>query len=643
MKRALVILLTLAMALSLLATIPFAASADGEEEASLAVWSGKANIKWYLDAIEENPEAEEFHINTAEDLAGLAYLVNAFYRKYESTTYGVTTKHESCYAGLWYNSETGDVLGFSLSGGEGSYCFNYEELGFYIPASEDKFNKSNGWYTPEYDEEVEYTIDGSAFIEGDDFKYKTIFLENDLVMNTGNAADWATEKPANVWMPIGGGRHIDSSQIGFDGNFIGGGHTISGLYFSTSDTSLLGVGLFGLVGISTSINVQDLVIENCYLNGGTGVGPVIGRTCNMANLFNCHVKNCIVNSFSNAGGMVGAVFGGTLLLEQCSAMNITVEARHSVGGFAGSANFYGMSLTDCIVTGTVKAFQVQKPDESYTGGWDVGVLVGRVVQGTESVYHVIADVALTQEGQNADSNYTPSAGSVYGAVAKGGKTPTVEISGYYYVNKITADGDILKFDATEVQESQILGKQPKIYVANFDFTEVWDYGANGEFPVLRNLGQSTYEAEEEPVNPPVNPDEHVFTADTWVPEKKATCAADGVKAHYHCSHCGQDFAVDKETVLSAAELKIAATGHTYGDLIPATEATADAEGMKAHYECSVCHKLFDESKKEVSQADLTIAKVEKKGCFGVITGVPFVAIVILGAALVMRKKENESK
>ena len=75
MKNVLVVLMALAMILSMLAAFPFAASADEDEAAT--VWSGKANIKWYLDAIAANSAADEFHIKTAEDLAGLAYLTNS--------------------------------------------------------------------------------------------------------------------------------------------------------------------------------------------------------------------------------------------------------------------------------------------------------------------------------------------------------------------------------------------------------------------------------------------------------------------------------------------------------------------------------------------------------------------------------------
>ena len=46
--------------------------------------------------------------------------------------------------------------------------------------------------------------------------------------------------------------------------------------------------------------------------------------------------------------------------------------------------------------------------------------------------------------------------------------------------------------------------------------------------------------------------------------------------------------------------------HAYGDLIQKVEATEAADGMEAHYVCSVCEKYFDADKKETTAEDLVI-------------------------------------
>ena len=87
-------------------------------------------------------------------------------------------------------------------------------------------------------------------------------------------------------------------------------------------------------------------------------------------------------------------------------------------------------------------------------------------------------------------------------------------------------------------------------------------------------------------------------------ETPATCIADGMKAHYYCSDCGKYFDESKKETTEAA-LTIPATGvHTFGTLIEEQPATCIAGGMKAHYKCTVCGKYFDENKNETTEEAL---------------------------------------
>ena len=87
-------------------------------------------------------------------------------------------------------------------------------------------------------------------------------------------------------------------------------------------------------------------------------------------------------------------------------------------------------------------------------------------------------------------------------------------------------------------------------------------------------------------------------------ETPATCINDGMKAHYYCSDCGKYFDESKKETTEAA-LTIPATGvHTFGTLIEEQPATCIAGGMKAHYKCTVCGKYFDENKNETTEEAL---------------------------------------
>ena len=328
-------------------------------------------------------------------------------------------------------------------------------------------------------------------------------------------------------------------------------------------------------------------------------------------------------------------------------------------------NFQSVYVTDTLLQGTVRGYSVPVVDEEGNdagtkGGWDVGGIVGRATMGGITVARVIADLELIQEADdygNEGNSYTASVGIVYGAVAKRTASelfsaPTLSVENFYYVNKIQANGHVLEFaSATQVTESQLLGNAPKVNLPAgiFDFETIWAYGSTNtadsiaaRLPQLRKAGISSDEEPEEPEDPE---DQHVFG--TLIKGTKATCEEPGEMAHYHCTHCEKDF--DEDYIEITDGLTIPAKGHKYGNLIPEKAATAEEDGMKAHYKCSSCGKYFDENKAEVTAASLVIPKTgnggtEKKGgCSGVVVGVPFAAIVVLGTAWLVRKKENENK
>ena len=92
MKKLLSILIAIMMLVGL--CVPMAVSVSAEETAD--TWDGSANIKWYIDG--KAAGNGMFELNSAEDLAGLAYLVNA----------GTA---DTRYNGVYYDAETGTVKG----------------------------------------------------------------------------------------------------------------------------------------------------------------------------------------------------------------------------------------------------------------------------------------------------------------------------------------------------------------------------------------------------------------------------------------------------------------------------------------------------------------------------------------------------
>ena len=86
----------------------------------------------------------------------------------------------------------------------------------------------------------------------------------------------------------------------------------------------------------------------------------------------------------------------------------------------------------------------------------------------------------------------------------------------------------------------------------------------------------------------------------------STCLVQGNAEYVTCADCGK--------VISGSAEKLPLADHSYGELIARVEPTHTSEtlagGVEAHYECSVCGKLFNEDKEEVTEEDLVIPAPE---------------------------------
>ena len=115
----------------------------------------------------------------------------------------------------------------------------------------------------------------------------------------------------------------------------------------------------------------------------------------------------------------------------------------------------------------------------------------------------------------------------------------------------------------------------------------------------------------------------------------ATCTEKGWKAYVTCKRKGCDYSTYEEipalghtggtaTCTEQATCSVCGEkygntlGHNYGTLIPQTNATCSATGIRSHYKCSSCNKLFadDEHKTEITETDLIIPIDENAHDFG---------------------------
>ena len=155
------------------------------------------------------------------------------------------------------------------------------------------------------------------------------------------------------WTPVG-----TSFQNSYTGTFDGGGHTITGLTFTTNDEY---AGLFGW--LNKAGTVKNVVMEGVQItsNHGSGyVGGVVGYS--RGTIENCSVSGSVSGTIF-VGGVVGAQVGGSIT--GCSS-SATVKGTADVGGVAGATNL-GATMTACYATGNVTV-EIDPRKDIFGGG-----------------------------------------------------------------------------------------------------------------------------------------------------------------------------------------------------------------------------------------------------------------------------------
>ena len=163
------------------------------------------------------------------------------------------------------------------------------------------------------------------------------------------------------WTPIG--TDYDNS---YKGTFDGGGHTITGLTFTTNDEY---AGLFGRLnraGTVKNVVMEGVQITSNQIDGGS-IGGVVGSS--WGTIENCSVSGSVSGTVY-VGGVVGDQIGGSIT--GCSS-SATVKGTVDVGGVAGQTNS-SATLTACYATGNV-TIEIN-PAKNIAGGSLVGMNAG---------------------------------------------------------------------------------------------------------------------------------------------------------------------------------------------------------------------------------------------------------------------------
>ena len=260
------------------------------------------------------------------------------------------------------------------------------------------------------------------------------------------------------WTPIG--TDYDNS---YKGTFDGGGHTITGLTFTTNDEF---AGLFGWLnraGTVKNVVMEGVQITSNQIYGGS-IGGVVGS--GWGTIENCSVSGSVSGTVY-VGGVVGVQIGGSIT--GCSS-SATVKGTVDVGGVAGQTNS-SATLTACYATGNV-TIEIA-PKKNIAGGGLVGMNAG------SSLLACYATGNVTSTGSS--TGYVHIGGFL-------GDNYTTVTAGYWKNNHEQGIGYNKKStEATKVDGTGVTWKNAvdAMNTALQNAGSEWRYELNGALPTLR--------------------------------------------------------------------------------------------------------------------------------------------------------------
>ena len=212
-----------------------------------------------------------------------------------------------------------------------------------------------------------YTIEsnGSYTVTSADGLMNVAELVNGGKTDINITLDTNIDLTGKDWTPIG--TDYDNS---YKGTFDGGGHTITGLTFTTNDKY---AGLFGW--LNKAGTVKNVVMEGVQITNNRSWSAFAGGVAGYSwgTIENCSVSGSVSGTVY-VGGVVGAQIDGSIT--GCSS-SATVKGTTDVGGVAGQTNS-SATLTACYATGNV-IIEID-PVRNIAGGGLVGFNGGNGVR-----------------------------------------------------------------------------------------------------------------------------------------------------------------------------------------------------------------------------------------------------------------------
>ena len=264
------------------------------------------------------------------------------------------------------------------------------------------------------------------------------------------------------WTPIG--TDYDNS---YKGTFDGGGHTITGLTFTTNDEY---AGLFGWLnraGTVKNVVMEGVQITSNQIYGGS-IGGVVGY--GWGTIENCSVSGSVSGTVY-VGGVVGVQIGGSIT--GCSS-SATVKGTVDVGGVAGQTNS-NATMTACYATGNVTL------EIASQNNIDVGGAVG--FNGGSRILACYATGNVTSTGSSTVNVYIGGFCGYNSTTVTACYWKNNQEQGIGY-KKVGTAPEATKVDGTDVTWQKAVDA---MNTALQNAGSGWRYELNGALPTLRKL------------------------------------------------------------------------------------------------------------------------------------------------------------
>ena len=326
--------------------------------------------------------------------------------------------------------------------------------------------------TPISDASMEVVVAGSIYVYKLSMTYEGYELMVNLDFEVASSyasgtinMDWTT---GSGWDPVGNagadGKTLSEDHEGFVAIFEGNGHTISNLFIDRSSETYLG--LFGFVSGSTA-ELRNLGMVDVEVTGDRHVGGLVGANVK-GTVSGSYATGSVTGSVTGFGNSVGGLVGinqkGTVSSSYATGL---VTGKAEVGGLVG-INFGDISGS--YATGTV------------TGVAKLGGLVGINFGDISSSYAMGAVTIHVKIG--------PLVGGLVGL-----NYPSIAVITASYYSETTGQIDTGKGESKTTSELQTPTGYTGIYGSwddgpdgmanNEDDTDYWDFGTNGQYPVLK--------------------------------------------------------------------------------------------------------------------------------------------------------------